>query len=386
MDDGAVGAGARDGVEAQIPEVARFLAEGLEARRRAELVDAASGRLARKPVQEARQRRAVARLRRPVAGDLDLVLDRLGQDRGVALRDDFRPGRVQRLEDRRHRPLGIDRHGLAGERGERRFEVAPLVQAHAVAEMRADIVADLLGSDEQVGGAVVMDEGEGERDRGPLHVLAAHVEGPGDRIERRQHRGVGLLLLQPVRHLLPLGGGALAGIDVGVDDQPRPRGLGPVGPDRVDRVAAHRDQLRALVGERLARLLHPVLGVQPGIVADPPAVGRVRLEPVGDAGLGHRLVAPVGAVDLVADLQRVAPVDEDRRFLRKHHRRARRALEAGQPGEPLRIAADIFAHMLVGQRHDEAVEAVRLQLLAQGREAVLVAGHRSFPMRFSPAR
>ena len=42
----------------------------------------------------------------------------------------------------------------------------------------------------------------------------------------------------------------------------------------------------------------------------------------------------------------------------------------GQPGQPLGIAADIFAHMLVGQRHDEAVEAVGLQLLAEGGEAV----------------
>ncbi len=100
-----------------------------------------------------------------------------------------------------------------------------------------------------------------------------------------------------------------------MDDQPRPRRLGLVGPDRVDRIAADGDQLGALVGQRLARLGHPVLGVQPGIVADPAAVGRMDLEPVGDAGLGHRLVAPVLAVDLVADLQRVAAVDEDRRFL-----------------------------------------------------------------------
>ena len=160
-----------------------------------------------------------------------------------------------------------------------------------------------------------------------------------------------------------------------MDDEPGPRRLRPVVPDRVDRVLADRDQLGALLGQRFARLLHPILGMKPGIVADPAAVGRMDLQPVGDAGLRHRLVAPVIAVDLVADLERIAPVDEDRRLLGQHHRRAGRALEARQPGQPLRIGADIFAHMLVGQRHDEAVEPVGFQLLAQRGKAVFIAGH-----------
>jgi hypothetical protein len=61
--------------------------------------------------------------------------------------------------------------------------------------------------------------------------------------------------------------------------------------------------------------------------------------------------------------------------LREHHRAAGAALEAGQPGEALGIGADIFGHMLVGERHDEAVEPVALQLLAKGGEAVGIAGH-----------
>jgi hypothetical protein len=98
-------------------------------------------------------------------------------------------------------------------------------------------------------------------------------------------------------------------------------------------------------------------------------------QPFGDAGFRHRLVGPVAAVDLVADLEGVAAVGEDRRFLRKHRRGAGRALEAGQPGEALGVAADIFAHMLVGERHDEAVEAIGLQLFAQCLQAVFVARH-----------
>ena len=38
--------------------------------------------------------------------------------------------------------------------------------------------------------------------------------------------------------------------------------------------------------------------------------------------------------------------------------------------QPLGIGADIFAHMLVGQRHDEAVEAIGLELLAKRGKAV----------------
>jgi hypothetical protein len=93
------------------------------------------------------------------------------------------------------------------------------------------------------------------------------------------------------------------------------------------------------------------------------------LEPISDAGFRHGLVAPVLAVDLASDLQRVAAVDEDRRFLGEHHGRAGRSFEAGQPGEPLGVAADIFAHMLVGERDDESVEAVGLELLAKHGEA-----------------
>ena len=58
-------------------------------------------------------RRAVARLGGVVAGDLDRVLDRLGQHRRIAHGDDLRAGLVERLEDRRDRPLGIDRDRLA---------------------------------------------------------------------------------------------------------------------------------------------------------------------------------------------------------------------------------------------------------------------------------
>ena len=283
--------------------------------RRLQFVDVALWRFVVDPVEEARDRRAVALLCGFLAGDLGRVLDRLGQDGRIAQRQNLGAGPIERVEDRRYGALGIDDDGLALELAKRAFEFRPLVEADAVAEVLADVRPDLLAGDEQVGGAVGIHQRVSERDRRVGHVLAADVERPGDRIERRQHRRVGVLLHQPVADLGALLGRRLAGILVGLDDQMRFRGLGPVLPDFVDRVLLDRDQLGAAAGERFLRFLHPVAGVEPRIVADPRAFRRMLLEPFGRAGLGHRLVAPLGRADLLADLQRVAAVDEDRGFL-----------------------------------------------------------------------
>ena len=100
-----------------------------------------------------------------------------------------------------------------------------------------------LTGDEQVGGAVGIDQRIGQRDRRAGDVGAADVERPGDRIERRQHRRVGAMLGQPVGDVGALFGRVLAGILVGLDDQVRLRRLGTVLPHRVDRVALDRHQL-----------------------------------------------------------------------------------------------------------------------------------------------
>src|SRR3546814_2373547 len=91
--------------------------------------------------------------------------------------------------------------------------------------MLADSLAKLFRCDEEVGGAIVMDKGEGQGDRRMVDVLSAHIEGPGDRIEGGEDRRVGLLLLQPVGHFLPLGGRRFPCQFLGMDDQPRGRRL-----------------------------------------------------------------------------------------------------------------------------------------------------------------
>src|SRR3546814_8272318 len=85
---------------------------------------------------------------------------------------------------------------------------------------------------------------------------------------------------------------------------------------------------------------------------------------------------PEAAVHLGATLKRVAPVDEDRGLSLQHHGRSRRSFKAGQPCEPLRIFADILAHMLIGQRHDKAAQLPGLQFVAQRAQPRFMGRHR----------
>ncbi len=250
------------------------------------------------------------------------------------------------------------------------------VDADRVAEMLGDILADLLRRDEQIGGAVGIDQGISQRDRSALDVLPAHVEGPGDRVERGQDRGVGLGLGQPVGDFLALVGGRTAGEKIGLDHQARVRGQRPVGPDRIDGVGVDRDQGGAFLGKRPGRLFDPGLGVEPGIVADPRALGRMLGQPGCDAGLRDRLITPLIGGNLFTHLQGVTAVDEDRGLGGQHGGGAGRTLEAGQPGKALGVGADIFGHMLVGERHDEAVETAAGKLFAQSLETIGIAGHK----------
>ena len=75
------------------------------------------------------------------------------------------------------------------------------------------------------------------------------------------------------------------------------------------------------------------------------------------------------AIDLAADLQRVAAIDEDRRPVGEHDGEPGRAREAGQPVQPLGIGGDVFALMLVAARAQEARETAAVQFRAQPGEA-----------------
>jgi hypothetical protein len=161
MDDGAVRPGARDGVEAGVAKVAAGAAELEQLVAQPEFVEPALR--APRPTASAgsgpaRPRRAPARR---VAGDLGLVLDRLGEDGGVALLHHLRAALSSASKIAATARSGSATTVLP-QASEDRLEGVAVVDAHAVAEMLADIVADLLRAREQVRRAVLVHQREGE--------------------------------------------------------------------------------------------------------------------------------------------------------------------------------------------------------------------------------
>ncbi|MCY1173611.1 hypothetical protein D9M73_137770 [compost metagenome] len=98
-------------------------------------------------------------------------------------------------------------------------------------------------------------------------------------------------------------------------------------------------------------------------------------QPACDIARGDGDIGPVVRRHLLAHLQRIAAIGEDRGAVGQHHRAAGRALKAGQPGQALGIGPDIFGHIFIGQRHDEAIEPVFCQLGAEGDETGSISGH-----------
>ena len=92
---------------------------------------------------------------------------------------------------------------------------------------------------------------------------------------------------------------------------------------------------------------------------------------MGGQPLGRRLLDQVlgredRQVHLVADLKRVAAVDEDRRAVGHDDGHAGRAGEAGRPGEAFVVRGDVFAHMGVAARNDDSGEAPAGEFGADG--------------------
>ena len=98
-------------------------------------------------------------------------------------------------------------------------------------------------------------------------------------------------------------------------------------------------------------------------------------KPFGRRCRRHIFVIIQLAVDLFADLHGVATVGKHGGLVLEHSRASRAAAEAGQPVEPLGIGADIFAHMLIGNRDDETVEAALGQFGAQRVETGFMGLH-----------
>ena len=141
---------------------------------------------------------------------------------------------------------------------------------------------------------------------------------------------------------------------------------GRPGPDLVERVVAQpRASSAPALSTAGAQPLDLVRRVQPGVVADDLALVQRRREPARRRLVDQMADLERARIDLGAGLQRVTPIDKERRALAQHDRHAGRAGKAGQPGQPLAAWRHIFALMLVGARHDEAGETVAPPVLAR---------------------
>ena len=144
-------------------------------------------------------------------------------------------------------------------------------------------------------------------------------------------------------------------------------------PDAVDRVGGHRDEAAVFGRERRFEAADLGDSVQEGIVADALS-GRRRIQIFGERDLDRGNRFEDVEVDLLAHLQRIATIDEDRGTGREHHGHAGRAGKPGEPLQPRGRGRDVFALVLVGTRHEEAVDTGRLKAAAQTRDAPGAAG------------
>jgi len=113
--------------------------------------------------------------------------------------------------------------------------------------------------------------------------------------------------------------------------------------------------------------------MEPRVITDPSTFGRMFSQPFRRAGFRYGGIVPQGGIDLVAYLEGIAPVDEDHRALgfvrnRKHDGGSSGAVEPGEPLQPLGVGTDIFAHMFVGDRYDEAIQLAPGEFFPQGIE------------------
>ena len=305
------------------------------------------------------------------AGDLGRVLDGLHQrDRGAPARD-LAPRLGDDLGERIGSGCLIEAHDALcrTERREILSENGRLAHIRQLLERVAHGIGQLAAVDIESGTPLLRHDREGERQRRVRHVGAADVEGPGDVLRIGDDERVGLELGDLGADAGKLRGRILAGKARIVRRHRAERRGRAIGPDRVDRIGLGRHQRRVGGGASLGKPLGGFDRVQPGIVAEVRAGREIGFEPRLRRCVDQVLDREGVGIDLIAYLQRIAAVDEDRRAVGKHDRHPGRAVEAGEPGEALLRWREIFALEPVGTRHDETGESATRELAAQRGDA-----------------
>ena len=139
----------------------------------------------------------------------------------------------------------------------------------------------------------------------------------------------------------------------------------PVSPHGIDWIAIGRDQLPARPAAGIGNPARTLFGMQPGVEAELLAFLQLRFEPGGGRLVGDVTELEQLSVDLFARLNRIAPVDKQRRLVGQHDGKTRRPGESGQPEQALSRRRHVLALVLVRPRHHETVQSTTLEFGAQ---------------------
>ena len=368
MDDGTVGAVARDGVEAQIQEVRLLGAEGGQLSGGGQLGNRLLAHMGLDPVQEPAQGRAILDM-----GGTE-VLHLLSGFAG--LHENGRAGLIQylRLGQALHDAVvggGAVGHDprTGGQGAEYIVDAAVGPHGHAVGgQLCADIRADSLGLDAQLG-VLPPDQQEGQEHRRAGHVPAPQVQGPRDlrQAGEQQVRGVAFRHLLPqLRQLLTAGQTAAGQLPHRLVGQ-----SGAIRPHAVHQILL-TGEADVLGSQRLFHRTGKAAGDGAAIEAQCAALRQLLRQKRGDGGhvgLAHAHQLNAAAHQLIRRLQEVAAVGPQGCAVRQHHQRTGGAGEAGQIGPRLEVVAHIFRAVEVVCDHHVAVHAVLSHAPAQLRQA-----------------
>ena len=294
----------------------------------------------------------------------------------VLARYEFHAVGLERLRELDRRAVRVEPH--AGARFAERLELlhqrGRLGEIKHFAQRPLDVVADLGGIDVERRLPARRYDGESKRDRRMPDVAAPNVEQPGDRIEHGEQHGVDVLVLEPRLHVADLVLRALARIFEPMRHDLGAEGLRPVLPDEIDEIGVNSSELDAGLAQSLGQPLDLLDRVQRRVVADHRALGELLGDPARCLGVRRLQHFEQRGVGLRARLQRVAPVDEQRRRLLQHDGHAGGSGEAGEPGQALGGRGEEFVLVLVAMRNEKALELSRFQFPLQRLDPLAARG------------
>ena len=233
---------------------------------------------------------------------------------------------------------------------------------------------NLLRGDEECG-LLLRDEQVGHEHRVAMHVATPEVERPGDVVERRHEQGIGPLTEQLSTHPFQLRRSILSRKLQRKDLHLSVGHRRTVGPQLIERVDAGHHfyvaKFRQLPGEvvHFGRHAHHPVDAHTCLWHASQALA----QPLGHRGRARDALLhehELRARNLFRGRDEIARVGPERGLVHRHHRRARRAVEAGEPLAPFPVVGQILAFVGVATGDDKRVEMRFAHQSAKGKKPV----------------